>query len=119
MQLLSTLDRFHISGSGALIFQQKGHREREDINMSEFQPVVPQKTNGFAIAGFVTALVCCSPLGIIFSSIGLSQISKNPSQKDKGLAVAGLIIGIFSFIISIFFYEPFFNWIVDGNFYSY
>ena len=69
--------------------------------MSNFQPLPPQKTNGMAIAGFVTAIACCSPVGIILSSIGLSQIGKDPSQKGKGLAIAGLIIGIISLFILI------------------
>jgi len=72
--------------------------------MSEFQALPPQKTNGMAIAGFVTALACCSPVGIILSSIGLSQINKDPMQKGKWLATAGLIIGIISLIGSIFYY---------------
>ncbi len=72
--------------------------------MSEFQALPPQKPNGMAIAGFVTALACCSPVGIILSSIGLSQISKDPTQKGKGLATAGLIIGIVSLIFTIIYY---------------
>jgi hypothetical protein len=71
--------------------------------MSEFQPVQPPKTNGMAIAGFVVALLCCSPLGIVFSAIGLNQIGKNPSQGGKGLAMAGLIIGIIGVIGWIFY----------------
>lgn len=73
--------------------------------MSDFQPLPPQKTNGMAIAGFVTAVVCCSPVGIILSAIALSQISKDPSQAGRGLATAGLIIGIIllSITISSFF----------------
>lgn len=72
--------------------------------MSDFQPLPSQKTNGLAIAGFVTALACCSPIGIILSAIGLSQISKDPNQKGKGLATAGLIIGIISLVATIFYY---------------
>jgi hypothetical protein len=72
--------------------------------MSDFQPQVPQKTNGLAIAGFVTSLACCSPVGIVLSAIGISQINKDPSQKGKGLATAGLIIGIVSFIATIIYY---------------
>ena len=72
--------------------------------MSDFHYQVPQKTNGLAIAGFVTALACCSPVGIILSAIGLSQINKDPTQKGKGLATAGLIIGIVSFIATIIYY---------------
>ena len=77
--------------------------------MSAFQALPPQKTNGMAIAGFVTALACCSPVGIILSSIGLSQINRNPSQKGKGLATAGLIIGIISLIGSIMYFFFVFN----------
>jgi hypothetical protein len=72
--------------------------------MSDFQPQVPQKTNGLAIAGFVTSLACCSPVGIILSAIGLNQINKDPNQKGKGLATAGLIIGIIFFVLTIFYY---------------
>ena len=63
-----------------------------------------QKTNGLAIAGFVTALACCSPVGIILSAIGLSQINKDPNQKGKGLATAGLIIGVISLVGTVFYY---------------
>jgi len=63
--------------------------------MSDFQPMQPQRTNGMAVAGFVLSVLCCtSPLGIIFSAIGLNQIDKDSSQGGKGLAQAGLIIGI-------------------------
>ena len=72
--------------------------------MSDFHSQVPQKTNGLAIAGFVTSLACCSPVGIVLSAIGLSQINKDPTQTGKGLATAGLIIGIVSFIATIIYY---------------
>lgn len=72
--------------------------------MSDFQPLPMRKTNGLAIAGFVTALACCSPVGIILSAIGLSQINKDPNQKGKGLATAGLIIGIISLVGTVFYY---------------
>jgi hypothetical protein len=72
--------------------------------MSDFQPLPMQKTNGLAIAGFVTALACCSPVGIILSAIGLSQINKDPNQKGKGLATAGLIIGVISLVGTVFYY---------------
>jgi hypothetical protein len=77
--------------------------------MSDFQPQVPQKTNGLAIAGFVTSLACCSPVGIILSAIGLNQISKDPNQKGKGLATAGLIIGIVFFVLTIIYYGVILN----------
>jgi hypothetical protein len=55
--------------------------------------MAPVKTNGMAIAGFVLSFFI-SPLGIIFSAIGLNQIGKDPRQGGKGLAIAGLILGI-------------------------
>lgn len=64
------------------------------------------KTDGMAIAGFVTGLVSLfifgivlGILGIIFSSIALSRIRKEPTKrKGKGLAIAGLVLGIVGFI---------------------
>jgi hypothetical protein len=58
------------------------------------------KTNGMAITGFVCSLLCW-PLGLIFSIIGMSQTSKDPSQGGRGLAVAGLVISIVFAIITI------------------
>lgn len=72
--------------------------------MSDFQPLPSQKTNGLAVAGFVSSLACCSPVGIILSAIGLNQINKDSSQKGRGLAVAGLTIGIVFFAITIIYY---------------
>ena len=64
-----------------------------------------------AITGMICGIVslptlcCCygfpfNILGIIFSAIGLSQIKKsNPRQSGKGMAIAGLICSILSFLI--------------------
>jgi hypothetical protein len=65
------------------------------------------KNNRMAVAGFacsVAGILCCavgvlSIVGIILSSIGLSQIRQNPRQGGKGLAVAGIIIGILGLIL--------------------
>lgn len=70
------------------------------------RPPATQTTNSMATAGFVLGLLsvvsifCCfttvitAPLGIIFSSIALSQINKDPMQRGKGLAIAGLVLSI-------------------------
>jgi peptidyl-prolyl cis-trans isomerase B (cyclophilin B) len=90
--------------------------------MSDFQPMQPQKTNGMAIAGFVVSLLCCSPLGIVFSAIGLNQINKDPSQGGKGLATAGLILGIIGLIgsvIWVIFYSALFGAAIDSYDYGY
>lgn len=59
-----------------------------------------QGWNGFAIAGFVLAFLC-SILGIIFSAIALNQLKTRPLQRGRGLAIAGIIIGIVSMLIVI------------------
>lgn len=63
-----------------------------------------QPTNGLAIAGFVLSIVGCGfPIGLILSAIALGQFKKDPNQKGKGLAIAGLVIGIIS-VVFLFFY---------------
>jgi len=52
---------------------------------------VKESWNGFAITGFVLSLTF-TPLAFIFSPLALSQLKKDPSQRGKGLAQAGLII---------------------------
>jgi len=68
------------------------------------------KTNGMAIAGLVMGIFsliqCCSfifgTLGVIFSSVGLSQINKQPAEfTGKGMAVAGLVMSIVGLAINI------------------
>jgi peptidyl-prolyl cis-trans isomerase B (cyclophilin B) len=59
----------------------------------------PQKTNTMAILGLIFAFVF-SPLGIVFSAIGLSQIKKR-REGGRGLAIAGLILSIVFFLITL------------------
>jgi hypothetical protein len=71
------------------------------------------KTNSMAIAGLVMGILsltmscCCyglpfNILGIIFSTIALSQIKKDPlTQTGRGLAIAGLICSILSIVVSV------------------
>ena len=91
--------------------------------MSDFQLPLPKRTNGYAIAGLVTSLLCCAPLGIIFSSVAISQINRDSSQDGKGLATAGLTIGIvttvlglIAFFLSLFtpFWDEFWIGFWDG-----
>ena len=69
-------------------------------------------TNSMALTGMILGicsltigLFCCGPLmaiaGIVFSSIGLSQIGKNPGQQGKGMAIAGLITSILGLIVGV------------------
>jgi hypothetical protein len=67
-------------------------------------PQPPQRTNGLAIGGFITSLVCCGPVGFILSIVGLSQIKKDPSQGGKGLAIAGIVIGAIGMVALAIYY---------------
>ena len=74
-----------------------------------------RRTNSFAITGFILGLIsatggiCCFGhlfmlLGLIFSLIGLSQIKSNPDlYEGKGLAIAGVVLSIIGFVLSIGF----------------
>lgn len=61
----------------------------------------PRPTSGMAIAGFVLGLVglvvacgALSPLGVIFSVIGMQATGENSTHGGRGFAIAGLIISI-------------------------
>jgi hypothetical protein len=70
-------------------------------------------TNSTAVAGLVFGLLgltggwfCCGPLfsvlGIAFSSVGLSQIRRNPAQNTgRGIAIAGLVLSILGLIATL------------------
>jgi len=67
-----------------------------------------RKFSGKAITGFVLSLVAfiiagipCSVIGIIFSSLALSDI-KRKNYSGKGLAIAGLVLSIIALVLSIF-----------------
>ena len=75
--------------------------------------------NGYAIAGFVLSLICCAPLGITFSAVALSQLRHKPEQAGKGMAIAGLTVGIVSIVLILFvillsMVTPFWNEFWDG-----
>ena len=53
---------------------------------------IEKKTNGFAIAGLVCALLVGPILGLIFSIIGLKKSKE--CNSGKGLSIAGIIISI-------------------------
>lgn len=87
----------------------------------------PTKYSGLAIAGFVLALVAVLPcfwfwfqlpglLAVIFSFVGMGA-TKNNARKGRGLAVAGLVIGVVSLLITVAFTAFIYNsddCVVDG-----
>ncbi len=78
-----------------------------------------EKTSGMAIAALVmgiAAFVVFGPLAvlaIIFGAIGISQANKDPSLKGKGMAKAGLVLGIIAvagWVIVMIVWSSFWWW---------
>jgi hypothetical protein len=78
------------------------------FNRKKFIKVLPGQTipvdekagtNGWAIAGLITA-VLLPPVGLIISLIALGQVKKT-GQKGKGLAWAGVIVGVLGTVLII------------------
>jgi peptidyl-prolyl cis-trans isomerase B (cyclophilin B) len=82
--------------------------------MTQYQPAPQNKTNTMAIVGFILSLVCCGFIGAILSGIALGQI-KQSGENGKGLAIAGLVVGILSTIAGIIYGIVFL--ILDSNYY--
>lgn len=78
-----------------------------DNNSTQKQPTAEQiakandalrpETNGMCIAGFVLSFFS-GIIGLILSIIGINQLNKQSTQKGRGLALAGIIIGIFQML---------------------
>jgi len=79
-------------------------------------PMVPSAptTSGMAVAGLTFGLLgligwcCCGPLfsvlGIVFSSVGLSQIKRDPARRTgRGMAMTGLVLSILGLIGTLIF----------------
>lgn len=57
------------------------------------QPAV-ERTSGISIAALIMGLLGITLLAIIFGGIGISHCNKDPYLKGKGMAIAGLVLGI-------------------------
>jgi len=77
------------------------HAHLEDYDRPHQEP---QTTSGLAIGSLVCSLIICCPLvtvlGPILGAIALATIGSPPKQKGKGLAMAGIIIGTITTIMS-------------------
>jgi hypothetical protein len=67
-----------------------------------------ERTNGMAIAGLVLGILglfCCGPvfatLALVFSCVALSQINRDPTQRGRSLAVAGIILAILGYLVFV------------------
>jgi hypothetical protein len=70
--------------------------------------VAQRRTNGFAIASLVLGIVWLygigSVLAVIFGAVALNQIGRsNGTQGGKGMAVAGLVLGIVFLAVAVLF----------------
>lgn len=78
-----------------------------------FEPVPASGNNNLAVASLVCSVVglCCgvgSIVGIILGVIAMNQI-KQTGQSGHGLALAGVIVGAASLVISVFGYYFYFS----------
>lgn len=74
--------------------------KRRFIDQFVNTPEENKGTDGFAIAGFVSSFFF-PVVGIVLSAIGLGRVKRN-GKKGKGLATAGLIIGIVTTVLILF-----------------
>jgi len=65
-------------------------------------PGASAKFNTLAIVGFVLAFVV-NIAGVVVSFIALSQIKKT-GERGRGLAIAGIIIGLLSIVLGILYF---------------
>ncbi len=61
---------------------------------------LPPKTDGLSIAALILSLACCPPVGVILGFVGLSR-TKGGKRKGRGLAIAAIIVGIITSLISV------------------
>src|ERR1700722_38995 len=68
----------------------------------DFQPVQPPRTSGAAIASLILGILGCVPLltgilAVILGAVGISA-TKKPNVGGRGLAIAGLVLGLVSIV---------------------
>ena len=81
----------------------------QTVNTDNHTATTKRKFSGKAITGFVLSLcgiafleLICSVIGLIFSCIALGDI-KRKNYKGKGLAIAGLVVGIVATVLSFIY----------------
>ncbi|MET9399488.1 DUF4190 domain-containing protein [Kitasatospora sp. NPDC002965] len=60
----------------------------------------PTGTSGFAVAALVTGLFCLWPPALVLAIVALVRISKR-NQRGRGMAVTGLVLGVFGAIVTL------------------
>jgi uncharacterized membrane protein YvbJ len=110
---------------GATLTQTMAPPSAPTATSATAQPAVTgTRTSGLAVASLVLGIIgllinFLAILAIIFGAIGISQTGKDPNLKGRGMAVAGLVLGIFSIALwiamivwasSAFWWLSNFNW---------
>ncbi len=66
----------------------------ESMWPDEAEPEGETRTDGFSVAALVLGILPLSLLAIIFGAVGISRCNKHEDLRGKGMAVAGLVLGI-------------------------
>lgn len=68
------------------------------VSPFDAEDVGERKTSGLAIGSLVCSLICCVPVttipGILLGIGAMVSIGNNPAKKGKGLAIAGILLGV-------------------------
>lgn len=70
------------------------------------------RTNGMAIASLVLGIIglvaCClfvpSLLAIVFGAVAMNQCKNDPTYTGRGMAIAGLIVGVVAVVLGVGFW---------------
>jgi hypothetical protein len=79
---------------------------------------VEPKTSGLAIASLVCSLICCVPVttipGILLGVWAMLSISHNPARRGKGVALAGILLGVIFTAGQAYVYPPMIKWVGES-----
>ena len=80
------------------------------------------KINSLALAGFITSIISLflnfwgivGIVGVVLSSVGLAQINSK-KERGSGLAISGIMIGVFSILYAFYIIVSFTMWGIIMN----
>lgn len=73
------------------------------------QVVIQEKrTSGMAVTALVLGILGLSLFAIIFGAIAMNQTKKDPNLSGRGMAIAGLVLGIIGMV----------SWVIWGIFFA-
>ena len=117
---MSIPDPYHLPGAYGEAevgeWSRLGPPRRPSLPAAQHDGVVLRRGNGLAVAGFVCSLIgapvglipllswIAFPLGIlgvVFGGIGWRRANREPERGGKGLAIAGLVLGILAVILAV------------------